>query len=39
MVFGQFRFAAESHATRFGASAALTGAGADQLFLELGQPA
>jgi hypothetical protein len=35
LVFGQFRLAPELDAARFGAG----GAGADQLFLKLGQPA
>jgi hypothetical protein len=39
LVFGQVGFAAEFDAARFGAFASFTGAGADQLFLELGQPA
>jgi hypothetical protein len=38
-VFGQFRFAVELDATSFGAGASFGGAGVDQFFLELGQPA
>jgi hypothetical protein len=37
LVLGQFRFAAEFDAARFGAFASFTGAGTDQL-LKLGQP-
>jgi hypothetical protein len=36
-VFGQFRFAAELHAARLSAGPSFAGAGADQIFLELGK--
>ncbi len=39
LVFGQFRFAAELDAARFSAVASFTGARADQIPLELRQPA
>ena len=38
-MIGQSRLAAHLHAARFRPLAALAGAGADQLFLELGQAA
>ena len=39
LMIGQFRLAAHLDAARFGPLASLAGAGADQLFLELGQAA
>ena len=39
LVFGQFRFAAELDAARLGALVSFAGAGAEQIPLELGQPA
>jgi len=39
LVFRQFRFAAQLDAACLGAFASFTGAGADQVPLELGQPA
>ena len=38
LMIGQFRFAAELDASRFGPLTALAGTGADQVALELRQP-